>query len=340
MLDNAKFVRSYIKIGYRSMAIRDALLSRMTLKQIRLVVALQQHGSVLAAGRAIGLSQPAATRMLRELEHNLDATLFSRTNRGVVATEWGSALARDARLVLAQLAHAGEELDDLSGGTGGRITVGTLLAASARLLPAAIASLHARRPRLLVTVVEGTNDRLLPALLTGDLDFIVGRLPELDRGEALIQEPLLVEDSCIVVRAGHPLARRRRLSLADLTDASWVFPLPETTLRRHIEQAFRDQGLPVPRPAVQSLSVLTNRQLLMGSDMIGIWPRQVVIDDVRNELLRILPVALAPTAGPIGITRRRDAILSPAAQALCDELRSFADEDAGRLRSRRRPAVA
>lgn len=305
-------------------AIRDALTSRVTLKQLRLVVALQQHASLLAAGRALNLSQPAATRLLKEIERSLGVALFRRSNRGVAATEWGHALARHGKLALTQLAHAGEELDDLSEGTGGRVAVGTLLAASARLLPAAIARLHVRRPRVAVTVTEGTNDRLVPALMTGDIDFIVGRLPDARSGDALVYEPLLVEDSCVVVRVGHPLARRRRPTLADLAGVSWVLPLPETTLRRQIDQAFRDQGLPAPRPAVQSLSVLTNRQLLLDSDMVGVWPRQVVVDDVRAGVLAILPVKLPPTAGPIGIARRRDAILSPAAQALCDELRAVA----------------
>jgi DNA-binding transcriptional LysR family regulator len=300
---------------------RDAVLGRLTLKQLRLVVAVHQHLSILAASRALGLSQPAATRLIKETERSLGCVLFARTNRGVRATDRGEALVRHGKLVLAQLAHAGEELDDLAEGTGGRVAVGTLLAASARLLPAAIARLRRDRPRVAVTVVEGTNDRLVPALAAGDLDFIVGRLPEFRHRDELVHEPLLVEDSCVVVRAGHPLARRRRLTLADLASADWIMPLAETTLRRQVEKAFHDAGLDAPRPAVQSLSVLTNRALLLATDMIGVWPRQVVLDDVRGGVLAVLPVALPPTAGPIGIARRRGAMLSPAASALCDALK-------------------
>ena len=143
---------------------RDAVLNRLTLKQLRLVVAVHQHASILAAARALGLSQPAATRLIKETERSLGCALFLRGNRGVRATDRGEALVRHGKLVLAQLAHAGEELDDLAEGTGGRVAVGTLLAASARLLPAAIAALRRQRPRVAVTVLEGTNDRLVPAL--------------------------------------------------------------------------------------------------------------------------------------------------------------------------------
>src|SRR5262245_41858386 len=305
---------------------RDAVLSRLTLKQLRLVVAVHQHLSILAASRALGMSQPAATRLIKETERSLGCALFLRGNRGVRATDRGEALVRHGKLVLAQLAHAGEELDDLAEGTGGRVAVGTLLAASARLLPAAIAALRRQRPRVAVTVLEGTNDRLVPALAAGDLDFIVGRLPEFRHRDELVHEPLLVEDSCVVVRKHHPLLRRRhpkrsRLTLADLADADWIMPPVETTLRRQVEKAFHDAGLDAPRPAVQSLSVLTNRALLLASDMVGVWPRQVVLDDVRRGLLALLPVALPATAGPIGIARRRSAMLSPAASALCDALK-------------------
>jgi DNA-binding transcriptional LysR family regulator len=226
--------------------------------------------------------------------------------------------------VLAQLAQAGEELDDLAEGTGGRVAVGTLLAAAARLLPAAIAALRRERPRVSVTVVEGTNDRLVPALVAGDLDLIVGRLPAFRHRDGLAHERLLVEDACVVVRAGHALRRRRRLALADLAALDWILPPPEATLRRQVDQAFHDAGLDAPRPGVQSLSLLTNRALLLATDMIAVWPRQVALDDVRRGVLAILPVALPPTAGPIGIARRRGAILSPAAAALCDALRAAA----------------
>jgi DNA-binding transcriptional LysR family regulator len=302
----------------------EAIAGRLKLKQLRLIAAIGEHDSVLRAAEALNISQPGATKLLKDAERDLGVALFDRTNRGVVPTDCGHALIRHAKLVLAQLSHAAEELDDLAGGTGGRVTVGTLLAASAVLLPTAIRRLREKRPRVSVAVIEGTNDRLMPALRVGDIDFVVGRLSEFRFRDEIVQEPLLHEEASVVARVGHPLARRRQLRIAALAEYEWILPPPETTLRRQVDKAFHDEGLEPPRAAVQSVSLLTNRALLLATDMIGVWPRQVVLDDVNRGVLAVLPVKLPPAAGPVGISRRRSIVLSPAAQALVAELKAVA----------------
>lgn len=306
------------------MRTRGGIAGRLKLRQLRLIVAIDEQASVLRAADALNISQPGATKLLKDAERDLGVPLFDRTNRGMVPTDYGRALVRHAKLILSQLSHAADELDDLAEGTGGRVTVGTLLAASATLLPTAIRRLREKRPRVSVAVIEGTNDRLMPALGVGDIDFVVGRLPEFRFRDEFVQEPLFHEEVCVVVRAGHPLARRRRLEIAALADGEWILPPPETTLRRQVEKAFHDAGVEAPRPVVQSVSLLTNRALLLTTDMIGVWPRQVVLDDVRAGALAILPVALPAAAGPVGLSRRRSVILSPAAQALVAELKAAA----------------
>jgi DNA-binding transcriptional LysR family regulator len=306
------------------MGAHEAISGRLKLKQLRLIAAIGEHASVLRAAEALNISQPGATRLLKDAEDDLGVPLFNRTNRGVVPTDYGRSLIRHAKLVLAQLSHAAEELDDLAGGMGGRVTVGTLLAASAIVLPAAICRLREKRPRVTVAVIEGTNDRLMPALRVGDIDFVVGRLSEFRFRDELVQEPLFHEEACVVVRAGHPLARRKRLQIAALAGCEWILQPPETTLRRQVDKAFHDAGLEAPRPAVQSVSLLTNRALLLATDMVGVWPRQVILDDVRRGVLSVLPVKLPAAAGPVGISRRRSVILSPAAQALAAELKVVA----------------
>jgi DNA-binding transcriptional LysR family regulator len=306
------------------MRTRDAISGRLKLKQLRLIVTIEEQASVLRAAETLNISQPGATKLLKDAESDLGVPLFDRTNRGMVATDYGRALIRHAKLVLSQLSHAAEELEDLAEGTGGRVTVGTLLAASAVLLPTAIRRLREKRPRVSVAVIEGTNDRLMPALAVGDIDFVVGRLPEFRFRDEFVQEPLFHEEVCVVVRADHPLARRSRLRIAALAESEWILPPPETTLRRQVEKAFHDAGVEPPRAAVQSVSLLTNRALLLSTDMIGVWPRQVILEDVRSGALAILPVTLPPAAGPVGLSRRRSVILSPAAQALAAELKAAA----------------
>lgn len=297
-------------------------LHRVSIRQLRLVTTISEVGSMVRAGDVVGMTQPAVTKAVRDLERDLGVDLFIRGNRGVTPTVYGEALVRHAQGVLAQLEHAAEEIDDLAHGAGGRVVIGTLLAASAWLLPSAIARLRAERPRVVVDVVEGTNDRLQPMLLRGDLDMVVGRLSEFRHRTGVHQEPIYFDEIVILARPGHALATHADPSLADLQEADWILPPPETTLRRQIEKAFFDAGLDPPRCAVQSVSLLTNRRLLCASDLIGVWPRGVAADDLAQGRLVSLPVRLDEILWPVGVSTRKLARLSPAADALLSMLRA------------------
>lgn len=301
---------------------------RVTIRQLRLVTAIAEVGSMVRAGEAVGMTQPAVSKAVRDLERDLGVKLFKRGNRGVTPTSYGEALVRHAQRVLAQLEHAAEEIDDLAHGAGGRVAIGTLLAASAWLLPKAIARLRAERPRVLVDVVEGTSDRLHLMLLRGDLDMVVGRLSEFRHRAGLRQEPIYSEEIVILARPGHPLARRAELWLPDLEEADWILPPPETTLRRQLEKAFFDAGLDPPRCMVQSVSLLTNRQLLRESDLVGAWPRGVAADDLAQGRLVSLPVRLDGILWPVGVSTRKLIPLSPAAEALLAMLRTAGRDSA------------
>ncbi|MDD9990355.1 MAG: LysR substrate-binding domain-containing protein [Rhodospirillales bacterium] len=301
-------------------------LHRVSVRQLRLVATVAEVGTMVRAGDVIGMTQSAVTKAVRDLEKDLGVDLFERGNRGVTPTIYGEALVSHARRVLAQLEHAAEEIDDLAHGAGGRVAIGTLLAASAWLLPTAITRLRAERPRVAVDVVEGTNDRLQPMLLRGELDMVVGRLSEFRHRTGVDQEPLYSEEVVILARPDHPLARQESLHLADLQEADWILPPPETTLRRQLEKAFFDAGLDPPRCAIQSVSILTNRRLLNDTDLIGAWPRGVAADDLAEGRLVALAVRLDEIVWPVGVATRRLAQLSPAADALLATLRAVGQE--------------
>ena len=295
---------------------------RVSIRQLRLVAAIAEVGSMVRAGEAIGMTQPGVSKAVRDLEQDLGVALFERGNRGVTPTNYGEALVRHAQRVLAQLEHAAQEIDDLAHGAGGRVAIGTLLAASAWLLPNAIARLRTERPRVIVDVVEGTNDRLQPMLLRGELDMVVGRLSEFRHRAGIHHEPIYSEEILLLARPGHRLARRAHLRLADLEDADWILPPPETSLRRQLEKAFSDAGLDPPRCVVQSVSLLTNRHLLRDSDLVGAWPGGVAADDLAQGHLVSLPIRLDGIPWPVGVSTRKQSRLSPAAEALLSMLRA------------------
>jgi DNA-binding transcriptional LysR family regulator len=294
---------------------------KFRLRHVELIAELYDCRSILKASRRLSLTQPTVTKSLQDVESTLGVRLFERSNRGLEPTAYGEIFARHAKIVLAQLRHAAEELEGLRAGYSGRVTVGTLLAASASVLPDAIALLKKERPAVAISVVVGTYDILMPSLLVGDLDMVLGRLPEEGRSRALVYEEFYAEPICVVTRRGHPLSSKRRLSLRDLANEAWLLPLPETALRRQIERAFVEAGAPLPRNVIESVSILTNRALLRKSDCVGVMPYHVALDDVEQGLLAILPVKLKSIESPVGAILRAPGTLPPAASALLDYLR-------------------
>lgn len=297
------------------------LETHLSLRHLTLIAAIDREGSLLAAAQSVGLTQSAVTKALQEAEAVVGARLFDRTNRGVLPTQEGEVLIAHAKLVLTQLRHAGQELEDMRSGSGGRVAVGVLVSAAVTLLPRAIADVRKARPNLAVKVIEGTNDVLMPLLRAGELDFVIGRLPGFSGGAGIAEETLCADHAQIVVRAGHPLTRRRGLGLADLLDEPWILPRQETSMRRQIDEAFRVQGLPPPANSVESVSILTNRSLVLLADYLVVWPVELARFEAAQGLVAALDVPLPTTHRPIGLSTRAGARLSPAAETLIAALR-------------------
>ncbi|WJY22949.1 LysR substrate-binding domain-containing protein [Fontisubflavum oceani] len=305
--------------------IAGRIANRLKLRQLRLLIAVGRHGSIQNAAREMNVSQPAATKMIQDLELDFAVQLFTRTNRGVIATPAGEVLIRHCKLIFAQIANAAEELDDLSEGNSGRIVVGTLLAASSHLLPKAIETMLATRPGVALRVVEGTNEMLMPALRNGEIDMVVGRLPSQRHRQELEQIVLFEEHILAVVGPDHPLARRADLRFSDLEAFGWILPPAQTTLRRQIDQFFVGQDLYVPPMMVESISYLTNRTLIQNNELIGFMPAHVAEQDIALGLLAALSWKVPFGTGPVGVTVREKDNLSPAADGFLTALRQVAN---------------
>lgn len=298
----------------------DRALTRLKLRQLRLLVAVGAHGSIQNAAREMGISQPAATKMIQDLEIDFEVTLFTRTNRGVVPTVFGDTLIRHGKLIFAQVSSAAQELDDLNEGNSGRVVVGTLLAASTKLLPAAISMVLQDRPKIAIKIIEGTNEVLMPALLSGEIDLVVGRLPSHRYRDKLKQEKLFEDRVAAVVGNDHPLAGATSVPFEQVKPFGWILPPLETTLRRQIDQFFVRQEQYAPPFAIESVSYLANRALLQSRDWIGLMPVEVVQQDVDNGVLSALAWDVPFGRSPIGLTYRSDNSLSPAGHAFREAL--------------------
>lgn len=300
--------------------------SHLTIRHIRTIDAIEDERSIVRAANRLNLTQSAVTKALQEIEALTGLKLFERTNRGVIPTRAGEQLAADARRLLAQLLIAEQNLTDLRNGTGGRVAIGTLLSASTALLPRAIAKLRRDNPRIVVKVLTGTDDVLMPALRAGELDMVIGRLSEHYDPVNVVQEALVPDNAVVVVRPDHPLTRRADLRLEDLLGWDWILPPKETNLRLQIDRTFREEGIPPPAQTVESVSPLINKGLLSQADYICVLPAQVARTEAAADQLAVLPVELKATAGFLGITTLPQAERSATAEQFLRVLRDIAQQ--------------
>lgn len=301
--------------------LENQLIPRLKFRQLKLLVTVGEKGNILRASKVLNMAQPAATKIIIDLEATLGLQLFDRSPRGVTPTIYGDILIRHAKLILSQLKQMSEELASVHSGASGKVSVGTLLAAAPALLPKTITIMKANRPNISIALQEGTNDLLMPALRVGDIDFVVGRLPKYRGREGVVQEVLYSEPIVIVARTGHPLAGKKNIQMKDLIVYDWILPPSQTTLRRELDASFQNFGLEPPINAVESISMLANLKLLTISDMLAVMPLQVALS---NTTLCRLDVEIDAALSDVGVTMRESDELTPAAQSFLEALRTAA----------------
>jgi DNA-binding transcriptional LysR family regulator len=306
-----------------------SLIRKLKLNQLMIFERVLETRSVIRAANEMRLTQPAVTKVIHELESCFDGALFERSNRGVAPTDLGLMLGRRVKSLMAELRYMTDELNDFRLGTSGHVIVGTLISASARLLPAAIAMLKARTPNVLVTVREGTPAHLFPALATGDVDIVVGRLPERELPIAsafpLTHEALFDESLCVVVGKGYGPAPAGVTHLSELAGSPWILPTPDSPARLSAEHLFRSAGLPLPTDIVESLSLLTNIGLLLDTPRIAMMPRAAAQQFADAGLVRILDLPETASFGTVGYSVRSNKEPSAACSAFVECLRDAVD---------------
>ncbi|MBB3979391.1 DNA-binding transcriptional LysR family regulator [Rhizobium azooxidifex] len=245
------------------------LRSGLKLNHLRMIVAIDQHKQVSAAAAALNISQPAASRMLTEMESIIKVPLCERVSRGVELTQFGRAFARRARTILLELDEVDREITALKSGAGGTVFLGTVTAPAISLAVPAIQQVSAAYPGIEVNVRIETSNVLARELISSKHDFIIARVPDdLDPRLFHVQE-IGVEKACLIVRKGHPLTEKDTVSLTDLPSYDWVFQPPGTLLRRRVEELFIAGDVPLPATVVNTASLLLTVALVCSSNAIA-----------------------------------------------------------------------
>jgi DNA-binding transcriptional LysR family regulator len=297
---------------------------RLKLRQLELLVQLVEHQSLARAAAAMSVTQPAATKLLQEVEHALGVALFERLPRGMRATAYGEIMMRHANTALAALDRARDEISTLREGHAGSVSVGSMRGATAALLAPALAAVRATRPQVRMTVLVDAAEILIPRLREARLDIVLGSVPSSLAGPDLAFEPLLDEQLAVVVGPGHPFGRRRKLRWQDVAGAEWIV-YPQETALRPLFEAMVSGGAALEGPsAIETASVIATTMLLERTDMLAVMPLDVARHYARFGVVHILPLKVPMSLGPVGMVLHTDRQLSPAAGAFAAEVRRIA----------------
>jgi DNA-binding transcriptional LysR family regulator len=290
--------------------------------QVLLLNALAEHGSLHRAAAAIHTTQPAATGLLRQLEDALGVSLFLRHAKGMTPTTCGEVMIRYARGVLHDFERAREEMSALTAGHEGVLHVGSVMGAVPGLVAAALARYKESYPKVRVSLLVESSDILLPALLRGDLDVAVGRLPDGHSDEGLELHALQREPMSVVVGRTHPLRRKARVSVADLMQYTWVLHPEGSPMRHRIDQAVLASGATRLPDVLETASLLATTAMLERTTMISIIPAAAASHYAAYGIVQVLPLELPLSMAPLALITRTRRNPPPPLRAFCEMLES------------------
>ncbi|HEY1608279.1 MAG TPA: LysR substrate-binding domain-containing protein [Paraburkholderia sp.] len=299
---------------------------RLKTRQLLLVVALAEEGNVHRAAAALNMTQPAASKLLRELEEMVGAVLFDRMPRGVRPTFYGEALIRHARVVVGSLEQAQHEIAALKAGRLGHVSVGAITSPGVRVLPAAVAAVKRRHATIRISVEIDASNVLLERLGQDKLDIVIGRLSAEHDKLQLRYEALAGEPVRAVVRRGHPLLSGESLELTDVQRGAWIVPPAGSVLRHRFELMFQRASLAPPSNVVETAALLFVTRALEESDMIAVLAEDVARYYATHGMVEILPLPMDCRMDDFGLITHGGKLLSPATALMMDALREASRE--------------
>lgn len=302
------------------------LRSNLKFKHLQLLVTLDDLRHVGKAAESMHLTQPALSKALAELESIVGTRLFERSSRGTEPTPEGVALVFFARETIAQLDRVSEEFRAIETGSAGTVQVGSMMTASALLIPRSVVLVKERSPQTGIRVDEALIEILVERLLLGQLDLIIGRIDAIVNTAGLELERLYSDSVVVVSTPDHPIASEQNLCWADLHSCAWVLPPPGTSARARFDANLARHGMAPPRDLVETGSFLSLFSLVRDWGALAILAESTARYLSTMGLLKILPLPVVHVASPIGIIRVKGRRDTRAAALFCECARLAAME--------------
>lgn len=293
---------------------------KIRLRQLRCFVTVARKKSFVLAAEDLGLTQPAVSRSVRELEQLLGQDLFDRSTRGAELTDRGRAFLDAAESGLLQIWQgANAVLGDL--GPDEIVKVGGLPNVCSQFLPAIVRRFKVDYPSVTVRVSPGTNADLLASLRRGETDFVIGRLSSSEDMKGLAFEVLFDEPLVFVVRQGHPLAHSPT-TLQEALTYPLLLPPEGTIIRQEVSRFLATHGVMKLTDVVETTSSDFQRAYLDLTDAVAAIPRGVIQADLERGTIVLLDVGVDEMQGPVGLTTNPDFRHSESAERLLQRIRN------------------
>ncbi|MEX0732517.1 MAG: pca operon transcription factor PcaQ [Aquisalimonadaceae bacterium] len=281
--------------------------------------------SIVKAAERLSISQPAASKTLKELEDILGVRLFERGKRNLDLTQAGLTFLRH---VAPGLKALGEGIDSVRDHRrlAGTVRVGVLSTVETAVIPEVIRRLHGRQAGPIVSVYTGASAYLLSQLRVGELDLVVGRMTEAREIQGLAFEHLYNDSMLLAVRPRHPLLAMNLSEHQRIGEFPLVLPLEGTTIRKHADSFFARHGISLAPRRLETLSPSLSRRYVLDTDAIWAAPADAVAADLHAGILQRLPVAMEEQGGSIGFSCNDSLTPSAATLSFCEILREVAGE--------------
>jgi DNA-binding transcriptional LysR family regulator len=293
----------------------DRIGRRLKLRDLHILLAVVQHGSMAKAATELAISQPAVSKAIADMEHTVGLRLLDRCRGGIEPTAYGRALVARGRTIFDELKHGVEELAFLSDPTTGDLRIGSTESQAAGFLPAVIKLFSRRAPRVQLDVAQAVLNALhYRELRERSIDLLLGRIPtSFDEGD--LEANVVYDDQVVVVASRHgKWARSRNLKLADLAGERWILPPNDTMPSSLAAELFRACGVKIPRAPITTLSIHLGCQLVASGAFVTLLPASVLRFSNYGDSLKVLPIKLPAQERPVGIVTLKNRTLSPVAR--------------------------
>ena len=307
----------------------DRVGRRVKLRDLHIVLAVAEAGSMTRAAEQLAVSYPVVSKTISELERTLGVRLFDRSISGVEPTHYGRALLKSGVAVFDEMRKGLQEIEAIKQPDAGELRIGSSVVSDAGLLPAVIERFSQDFPRAVLYVLhEDIAVQQYDNLRERKAEIVFGRIPAKTEPD-LVAEPLFDDPPVVVAGADSRWAKRRNLALADLIGEPWVLPQPGSLARSLHDEVFRQNGLDVPSAQVLTVSLHLHMRLIETGRWLGFIPASPTRLGGRRTGIKALPIKVAFPPAPVGFVTIKDRTLTQLAKHFIDCARTIAKSGSG-----------